>query len=114
LRLPLGSGEQSFNKIVSDTRVVRTSLYESRPLKIAVLKLDHLGDFVLAIPALTKLRSRYPQAHIDLIAGSWSVPLAETLHLFRHIYSFDYFRKKSSESASASEQKLTELVGSLA
>ncbi len=109
-----GSTEQSFNKIVSDTRVVRTSLYESRPLKIAVLKLDHLGDFILAIPALTKLRSRYPQAHIDLIVGSWSVPLAETLKLFRHIYSFDYFRKKSSESASASEQKLTELVGSLA
>jgi hypothetical protein len=62
---------QPFNH--GDTRVVPTSLFRPRTLSIVILKLDHLGDFILAIPAITKLRSRYPQAQIDAVVGSLSM-----------------------------------------
>jgi glycosyltransferase involved in cell wall biosynthesis len=102
---------QPFNH--GDTRVVPTSLFRPRTLSIVILKLDHLGDFFLAIPAITKLRSRYPQAQIDVVVGSWSVALAESLNIFRRVYAFDYFRQKSSESAAASEKALKQFVAHL-
>lgn len=91
----------------------RTSLYQPDRKKILLLKLDHLGDFILAIPAITRLRARYPYAEIDILVGSWSVPLARSLNLFNKIHAFDYFKKKSSESASASGRLLDELVAQL-
>ena len=44
------------------------------PRRILVVKLDHLGDVVLATPALRALRDRYPEAAIDLLVGPGSIP----------------------------------------
>ena len=90
--------------------VESTSLYRPERKKILIIKLDHLGDFILAIPAITRLKARYPFADIDLVVGSWSVPLAQSLNLFKNIYTLDFFKKKSSESASASARLIDELV----
>ncbi len=38
--------------------IEKTATFAPRRLKILVLKLDHLGDFLLAVPAFSKLRSR--------------------------------------------------------
>jgi ADP-heptose:LPS heptosyltransferase len=40
--------------------------------KILVVKLDHIGDVLLATPVITNLRLHYPHAHITLLIGSWS------------------------------------------
>lgn len=98
---------------VSSLVVEKTTMFEQAPKKILLLKLDHLGDFVLAIPAISRLRARYPSATIDMVVGSWSVPLAQGLKLLNNIYSFDYFKKKSSESAAASERAVQELCAKL-
>ena len=39
--------------------------------KIAVLRANALGDFILALPALEALRAAYPQAEIVLLAKKW-------------------------------------------
>jgi ADP-heptose:LPS heptosyltransferase len=39
--------------------------------KIAILRANALGDFIFALPALTALRSAYPQAEIVLLARPW-------------------------------------------
>lgn len=39
--------------------------------KIAVLRANALGDFIFALPALTALRSTYPDAEIVLLAKQW-------------------------------------------
>ena len=97
----------------SHLTIEKTSIFQEAPQKILLLKLDHLGDFVLAIPAITRLRARYPSATIDLVVGSWSVSLAQGLKLVNNIYSFDYFKKKSAESAAVSERDVRELCAKL-
>lgn len=41
-------------------------------MKIAVLRANGLGDFIVSLPALHALRSRYPDAEIVLLAKPWT------------------------------------------
>jgi glycosyltransferase involved in cell wall biosynthesis/ADP-heptose:LPS heptosyltransferase len=88
----------------------KTSLFASRPRKILLVKLDHLGDFLLAEPALKKLRSRYPDAEIDIVVGSWNRDLAESTGIFRRVFVLDYFRKKSSVTPKVRDAEVDDLV----
>ena len=60
-------------------------VYSSRPLfdrarirNILAVKLDHIGDFVTAVPALRRLQEHFPQARLYLLA---SPGVAELTHL---------------------------------
>lgn len=65
--------------------------------RILVLKLDHLGDFILGLPALERVRALFPQAHITLVVGSWNVELARSTALADEVLNFDAFPRNSSE-----------------
>jgi heptosyltransferase II len=39
---------------------------------VTVVKLDHIGDVILATPAIESLRIGFPQAKIRVVVGSWS------------------------------------------
>ena len=41
------------------------------PQRILVIKLDHLGDVLLATPVFSNLRYAYPSAEIHVLAGEW-------------------------------------------
>jgi ADP-heptose:LPS heptosyltransferase len=43
--------------------------------RILVVKLDHLGDVLTALPAFAALRAGLPEAHITALTGPWSLPL---------------------------------------
>jgi ADP-heptose:LPS heptosyltransferase len=45
--------------------------------KVAVLRLDHLGDVVHCLPALQLLRAALPKAEITLVVGPWGRGAAE-------------------------------------
>lgn len=78
----------------------RTLYALNRKIAILVLKLDHLGDFLLAIPALLRLREKFKDADIDIVVGEWNVPLARELRLFSNIYPYNFL----GPNASASDQ----------
>ncbi len=44
----------------------------SKPLRILLIRPDHLGDMVLTTPVLNTLRQRAPDAHITMMVGAWS------------------------------------------
>ncbi|MBI1924422.1 glycosyltransferase family 9 protein, partial [Candidatus Poribacteria bacterium] len=57
--------------------LIQRTLYR-RPLpvqfksrRILVMKLDHLGDVLLATPVFSNLRHAYPDAQIHALVGSW-------------------------------------------
>ena len=42
------------------------------PKRILVVKLDHLGDVLLATPVFSNLRQAYPEAELHALTGAWS------------------------------------------
>lgn len=43
-----------------------------KPKRILVVKLDHLGDVLLATPVFSNLRQAYPDAELHALTGAWS------------------------------------------
>ena len=90
-----------------------TGIFKRRSLRILAIKLDHLGDFIFSIPALSKLRAKYPYAAIDIVVGSWNRAMATDLGLFRNVYCYDYFKRKSSQTPATTAQELAEFLEQL-
>jgi ADP-heptose:LPS heptosyltransferase len=45
--------------------------------RILIYKLDHLGDVLLATPAIRAVRRRFPDANIKVVVGEWSTSVLE-------------------------------------
>lgn len=77
--------------------VIETAIFKKNKLSILVFKLDHHGDFFIGLPAMAKLRARYPDAVIDIVVGSWNKSAALASKLFDTVFTLDYFKSKSSD-----------------
>ena len=78
-----------FMRTITESSIILTSFLVNRLFyhkklpqpfnikKILVVKLDHIGDVLLATPVITNLRLHYPHAHIALLVGSWSKQVVE-------------------------------------
>ncbi|MGH7098148.1 MAG: glycosyltransferase family 9 protein [Stellaceae bacterium] len=64
--------------------------------RLLVLKLDHLGDFLIALPALKKLRRLFAGDHITLVCGSWNQRMAREAEVADEILSYDFFPETSA------------------
>lgn len=95
------------------TQAKKFGVFSERRLKILVLKLDHLGDLILAVPAMVKLKRRYPFSSLTAIVGSWNVDCAKMLGIFDKIHSFDFFHHQSSLGPNASPHHLNDLLKEL-
>jgi len=58
---------------------------------ILVLSLAHIGDFVLSLRAMERLRLTFPEAKITLVCGSWNENWARELGWFDEVIPFDFF-----------------------
>ncbi len=67
--------------------------------RILILKLDHLGDFIMGVPALETARRVFADAEITLVVGSWNRSMAVGLGVADSVVSFDAFPRNSSEEA---------------
>ena len=74
VRLLDGLGERLVGPFL---RLPGKSLQPLKVRRVLVIKLDHLGDLVLATPALHLLRKGFPRARISLLAGPWARELME-------------------------------------
>ena len=79
------------------TRIERVATMPAQ--RILALKLDHLGDFIMGLPALHKLRRAFPDADITLVVGSWNETLAREAGVADQILVFDAYPRNSSEEA---------------
>jgi len=93
-------------------RVIYRSWQESprsgSVFRILVLKLDHIGDFWMALSPLRELRSRFRDAHITLVVGSWNLNTAVQFQLADEYVAFDFFARspKSGQKRKAPEDIL--------
>jgi ADP-heptose:LPS heptosyltransferase len=71
--------------------------------RILAVKLDHLGDFLTALPALAALHAQFPGGKIDLLVPSATASLARQGGMLPpdlpigEIHVFDFFHARSGE-----------------
>lgn len=59
--------------------------------KLLLLKLDHVGDFLIALPALERLRRDFAGDHITLVCGPWNVGFAGAAGIADEIRPYRFF-----------------------
>jgi ADP-heptose:LPS heptosyltransferase len=59
------------------------------PSRILLLRLERIGDLLMALPAIADVRARAPQAHIDLVVGSWNDSLARAIPAVSRVETLD-------------------------
>ncbi|MDE1901740.1 MAG: hypothetical protein KGI37_08865 [Alphaproteobacteria bacterium] len=62
---------------------------------VLIIKLDHIGDFVLGFPAYQALRNAFPHAKVTLLCGGWNKFLAEESGLFDRVECLNVFNEAS-------------------
>ena len=63
--------------------------------RILVVKLDHIGDCITAIPALRRLARLFPKAHIAVLAARGTLGLWKAEPLVREAIEFNFFHARS-------------------
>jgi ADP-heptose:LPS heptosyltransferase/GT2 family glycosyltransferase len=66
--------------------------------KILVVKLDHLGDVILSLPAIRRLKQAFPDADITALVGSWSKPFLVHESAVDRILTYDGFFNADSST----------------
>jgi ADP-heptose:LPS heptosyltransferase/GT2 family glycosyltransferase len=75
----------------------RPLLARDKVKRILVQKLDHVGDFITGFPALRRLRERFPQAEIHVLAPSASAGLAKLAPEIDNFLEFNFFHAVSQQ-----------------
>lgn len=82
--------------------------------RILVLKLDHIGDCVNALPAVRRLKRYFPTARLAVLAGRATGPVWHAEPAVDEVIAFDFFHARSGKGKlpvstaelAAMEQKL--------
>lgn len=61
----------------------------TEPARILLLRLERIGDLVMALEAIRDVRALAPQAHIDLAVGSWNAALAGAIPSIDRVETLD-------------------------
>ncbi len=73
----------------SVVRPFRTRRMPAAPRRILLLRLERIGDLLMALPAIADVHSLAPEAEIDLVVGSWNADLARALGHVAHVRTLD-------------------------
>ena len=73
---------------------LRRLFFERKPLPsdpraVLYIQLDHIGDALLAEPALASLRAHYPRARLDVLCARWNRPVFENSPHVQRILEFN-------------------------
>ena len=67
----------------------RGSSKDFTPERILVIKLDHIGDVLLATPVFSNLRRTYPDAELHALTGAWSRVVLERHPDVNNVVEYD-------------------------
>ena len=78
--------------------------------RILAVKVDHIGDFVTALPALRRLKQRFPLAELHVLAAGASQSLAALEPCIDTVHEFTFFHARSGEGQrGVTEEELLDL-----
>lgn len=65
--------------------------------KILIIRLDHIGDFILSLPAIKLLKKKYENSFITVLVGSWNKPIAERVREIDEVLTFNFFFEEAEK-----------------
>ena len=71
--------------------------------KILIIKLDHIGDQILALPAINLIKNHFRNVHIVGLIGEWNKDITELANIFNETIIYNFF---DNERLPQHEQKL--------
>ena len=74
--------------------------------RMLLIKPDHIGDFLLALPAFALLRRSFPAAQLTLLCGPWNAVMAERVSLFDVVIPVNLMAPDAGEQAQAIARRL--------
>lgn len=80
------------------------------PNRILVVKLDHLGDVITALPAVRALRDAHPSARIDLLVSPAVAPILAETHAVDEVLTYSSPRYLRHSAASDSGRALRDVA----
>jgi ADP-heptose:LPS heptosyltransferase len=78
-RAAVGLADAGLRMVRAATRLMPGRRAATPPKRILLLRLERIGDLLMSAPAIQAVRAYAPDAAIDLMVGSWNVPLAELI-----------------------------------
>ncbi len=85
-----GSLEQRINAAPSVVRPAHRTLFATPPKAILIQRTDQLGDMVLSIPAMKRIRETFPEARLVGLLTHGNADFARTLGLFDEVLVVDF------------------------
>ncbi|HET7095353.1 MAG TPA: glycosyltransferase family 9 protein [Thermomicrobiales bacterium] len=70
-------------------RPFRRRRVPAAPQRILLLRLERIGDLLMALPAIAAVRALAPRADIDLVVGSWNADLAQAIDAVNGVQTLD-------------------------
>jgi ADP-heptose:LPS heptosyltransferase/GT2 family glycosyltransferase len=67
--------------------------------RILVVKVDHIGDCVTALPAIRRLKHHFPKARLYVLSGKASRPIWSMEPAIDEVIEFEFFHARSSLGA---------------
>lgn len=96
------SSSEDLDSFLKKMPLQKESLYvsplleESKVKRALFLKLDHIGDFSIALEAIRDFSILYPSIPLDIACGPWNHTLAKASGLFSRILDITFFTEKST------------------
>jgi ADP-heptose:LPS heptosyltransferase len=78
-RALVGAADRALSAAAAVVRPFRRRRQPSEPRRILLLRLERIGDLVMALPAIADVRALAPGAEIDLVVGRWNEALAQLI-----------------------------------
>lgn len=85
----VSSADRVLQTAAAIARPFRRRRRPSTPKRILLLRLERIGDLLMALPAIGDVRSFAPAAQIDLVVGSWNVDIARALTAITRFETLD-------------------------
>jgi ADP-heptose:LPS heptosyltransferase len=75
--------------VLAPARLRRRPRPTTAPRSILCLRLERIGDLLMALPALAELRAAAASSEIDLVVGSWNAEIARAIPGLRRVEVLD-------------------------
>jgi heptosyltransferase-2/heptosyltransferase-3 len=88
-RAIVGAADVVLAAAAAVTRPLRHRQPPRAPRRILLLRLERIGDLVMALPAIRDVRAHAPSAALDLVVGSWNLSIARALPYVDNVHALD-------------------------